>query len=90
MDAASPHLGNPPVSAFECESTLPGDSYDVPQCLVEDYVSANVREHVECSNHGRCDHDLGVCECRQGWRNANCDDNQDTGAVETFRAPGPF
>lgn len=63
VDADRPHFGNPKVDDFGCASTLPGDAWDVPQCVVEDVVNGDVFEHVECSNHGTCDRETGECQC---------------------------
>ena len=30
--------------------------------------------HVECSNRGVCDHDLGVCSCFDGYSGVACQD----------------
>lgn len=31
----------------------------------------STREHVECSNHGRCNHNEGVCECYDGYKSSD-------------------
>lgn len=90
VDAAKPHYGNPPLASFACASTLPGDAWDVPQCVIEDVVAENVFEHVECSNHGTCDREKGACQCAYGWMDAACGDNTDSHVVETHEATGPF
>ena len=90
VDAHAPHGGNPALGTFECESTLPGDAWDVPQCTLKDAVASNVREHAPCSNHGDCDLATGKCRCRAGWRRDACDDNKDADTLQLYRSEGPF
>lgn len=33
--------------------------------------TSSTREHVECSNKGKCNHDEGVCKCYDGYRSSN-------------------
>lgn len=63
---------------------------DFPVCEFADVVATNVKEYVECGNHGRCDSLTGTCECDRGWKGLACTDNQDTADNTFLYAEGPF
>lgn len=84
------HEGNPPISFFSCGSENIAGA-DFPACAVEDYGERfNIREYVECSNHGSCDQRTGACKCDRGWKGEACDDNVDGDDTQFLYAEGPF
>ncbi|KAJ1455740.1 hypothetical protein M885DRAFT_519470 [Pelagophyceae sp. CCMP2097] len=89
VDALIPHKGNPPLRLFSCDvaDVVTGTA---PTCVLKDVVATNIKEHVECSNHGSCNLGTGLCQCDSGWRGEACTDNEDSGDVATHAADGPF
>ena len=51
-----------------------------------------VKEYVECSNHGYCNRDgpSPSCVCARGWKGVACDDNSDAADHTFLYADGPF
>ena len=82
--------GNPPLSAFSCNTTgITGDAYGV-ECKFKSIESTQIKEYIECSNHGKCNKMTGQCACEKGWNGEACDDNTDSSDVINHKAEGPF
>ena len=88
VDCESPHGGNPDLTAFTCDASKA--SPRSVQCELWDIVAENVKEHVACANHGRCDYSSGVCECDDGWYGDICSENSDDDDVVVYEAGGQF
>lgn len=86
------HYGNPPVSEFWCDTTnvqLSSSSGSV-QCVFESIIDANVNSYEECSGHGDCNTETGVCACHEGYYGDHCGDNKDDEDVLVAPALGPL
>ena len=98
------HDGNPPLTAFNCDTSKVEGADGLLSCYVEDMSYPDlsfeeeddvvegwqVREYTECSNHGICNRDTGKCHCEPGFHGPSCDDITDDQDVEYLHADGPF
>ena len=70
------HDGNPPLSAFSCDSSnvtvLP---YGDVTCHIEDVVRNGIREYKFCSGRGTCDFATGSCSCYTNFEGVACGSN---------------
>ncbi|KAG4244483.1 hypothetical protein PC116_g7653 [Phytophthora cactorum] len=86
------HNGNPPVSDFWCDATnvqLSSSSGSV-QCVLESVTDINVKSYEECSGHGDCNTETGVCACHEGYYGDHCGNNKDDEDILVAPALGPF
>ncbi|KAF1780961.1 EGF-like domain, extracellular [Phytophthora cactorum] len=86
------HNGNPPVSDFWCDATnvqLSSSSGSV-QCVFESVTDINVKSYEECSGHGDCNTETGVCACHEGYYGDHCGNNKDDEDILVAPALGPF
>ncbi|ETP02827.1 hypothetical protein F441_20154 [Phytophthora nicotianae CJ01A1] len=86
------HNGNPPVSEFWCDATnvqLSSPSGAV-QCVFESINDVNVKSYEECSGHGDCNAETGICACHEGYYGDHCGKNKDDEDVLVAPALGPL
>ncbi|CEG50350.1 Epidermal growth factor-like domain [Plasmopara halstedii] len=86
------HDGNPPVSEFWCDASnaqLISSSGSI-QCTFESMNEINVKSYEECSGHGDCNFDSGLCVCHEGFYGDHCGNQKDDEDVLIAPAVGPF